>query len=483
MNSTTSDPTPEKTKWRVCPVCGQPNGIEVKHCEHCWGPSLRQVEPVDSDKLLVIMERNERRTRRRRLIKNISASVLAPVLLITSILISLYSFTDLIMAPSPDVFSVSAPGEWAMFRGDPTRSGAAEPLGTSPKGELKWKFETGRAVRSSPALAYGTIYVGSRDFSLYALDAETGEKKWEYQTGGRVESSPAVADGLVYFGSNDGYFYALDAETGEERWRYYTKYPVVSSPAVSNGQVYFGGDDYSVHSLDAQTGNDIWEFKTGGQVSSSPVIAGGILFIGSMDGSLYALQASNGRFRLRMPNREVASSPAVQDGIAYYTSRSMIFGVDGNARNWPDEHGFTRSTWTQMFAMGMAPQPPPFSGFIWSHRLPGYATSTSSPVVVDNTVYTTSGSAVHAVDTTDAANRNLETIWSSYTGGTIHSSPAYGNGTIYVGSGDGSLHALDAEDGATLWMFPTDGSITSSPLLSNGVIYVSSNDGYIYAIE
>ena len=481
MDPATTDPTLEKALWRVCPVCRQPNGIEVRHCEHCRSASLGHIRPVNSDELLAIMERNKLRARRRRMIKIVSVSVLVPVLLIVGVFLSLYSFTDLIMSPSADVNSVSAPGEWAMFRGDLTRSGAAEPIGPPPAGELKWKFETGGPIRSSPALANGTIYIGSRDFSLYALDAETGEKKWEFQAESRIESSPTVVNGLVYVGSNAGRLYAIDALTGEERWRFDTRFSIMSSPAVADGQVYFGGDDWSVHSLDALTGDEVWKFETRGSVSSSPVISGGILYVGSMDGSLYALQASNGRFRLRMRNREVASSPAVHGGIVYYTARSILFAVDATARNWPLENGLTRGAWTQLYGMGLAPQPPPFSGFLWSHRLSGSAMSTTAPVVVDGIIYTTSGKMVHAVDIKDTENR--KTIWSSYTGGTIYSSPAFGNGTVYVGSGDGRLYAMDASDGSIEWSFATGDNIASSPLLSNGVVYVGSTDGFVYAIK
>ncbi len=88
---------------------------------------------------------------------------------------------------------------------------------------------------------------------------------------------------------------------------------------------------------------------------------------------------------------------------------------------------------------------------------------------------------VHAVDIKDTENR--KTIWSSYTGGTIYSSPAFGNGTVYVGSGDGRLYAMDASDGSIEWSFATGDNIASSPLLSNGVVYVGSTDGFVYAIK
>ncbi|NIQ96323.1 MAG: PQQ-binding-like beta-propeller repeat protein, partial [Desulfuromonadales bacterium] len=45
---------------------------------------------------------------------------------------------------------------------------------------------------------------GSR---VYALDAKSGEKFWEVATRGMVGSSPTIADGTVYFGSRDSHFY------------------------------------------------------------------------------------------------------------------------------------------------------------------------------------------------------------------------------------------------------------------------------------
>ena len=76
-------------------------------------------------------------------------------------------------------------------------------------GKLTWSFTTGAAVLSSPAVANGTVCVGSDDNNLYALNATTGAKLWSYTTGDAVLSSPAVTNGVVYVGSNDGNVYAL----------------------------------------------------------------------------------------------------------------------------------------------------------------------------------------------------------------------------------------------------------------------------------
>jgi glucose dehydrogenase len=64
-------------------------------------------------------------------------------------------------------------------------------------------------VVSSPAVAGGTVFIGSYDYSVYALNASTGVKIWSYRTGDHVYSSPAVVSGIVFIGSEDGTFYAF----------------------------------------------------------------------------------------------------------------------------------------------------------------------------------------------------------------------------------------------------------------------------------
>jgi len=95
-------------------------------------------------------------------------------------------------------------------------------------------------VDSSPAVANGVVYIGSRDNKVYALNARTGHKLWSYRTGDWVLSSPAVASGIVYVGSQDGKVYALNARTGTKLWIYATGGYVQSSPAVTKGRVYVG---------------------------------------------------------------------------------------------------------------------------------------------------------------------------------------------------------------------------------------------------
>ena len=85
---------------------------------------------------------------------------------------------------------------------------------TSPGGVQRWSFKTGDGVDSSPTISAdgSTVFFGSWDNSLYAVDAATGAKKWSFATGDFVESSsPTIsADGsTVFVGSNDKNLYAI----------------------------------------------------------------------------------------------------------------------------------------------------------------------------------------------------------------------------------------------------------------------------------
>lgn len=81
---------------------------------------------------------------------------------------------------------------------------------------------------------YGdTIYWGTADSYLVALDAKTGVVLWEVQTADYRDGEghahpPLIADGKVFLGMSGGDFaargklHALDAETGERLWTFFT---------------------------------------------------------------------------------------------------------------------------------------------------------------------------------------------------------------------------------------------------------------------
>ena len=115
-----------------------------------------------------------------------------------------------------------------------------------------WEFEAGLSVASSPATGSdGTVYVGSENCKIYAINGKSGVKLWEFVTGSNVWSSPAIgSDGTVYVGSEDGKLYALSGKSGVKLWEFETGGSVPSSPAIgSDGTVYVGSHDKKLYAI------------------------------------------------------------------------------------------------------------------------------------------------------------------------------------------------------------------------------------------
>ncbi len=473
------DSKPETDLWVICPVCHKPSPAGTEFCKHCWGAIIHESDPVSYEKAQEISKRRLSSLKRRKTIKLTAIGLASLIILASIVYTGLYYLTDTVYQPTQSINSDSLLGEWAMFRHDSRHSGTTGTNSILPQGTIEWVFSSGGAIHSSPAVADGIVYVGSRDYKLYALDAATGAKLWEYETGSWVESSPTIVNGVVYFGSNDSKLYALDADSGEKLWDFDTRFPIMSSPAVADGIVYFGADDYYVYAVDAATGIKLWDFDTNGPVKSSPTVANGIVYTGSGSNLFYALDARSGRLRLHFKSHYPGfSSPAVKDEIFYVSdSRGRLFAVDGNARSWPKEHEL-KPFWIQLYLFGLpgVPTPTPQSGFLWGLKLG--RTGGSSPVVASDTLYIGSDNKLVAVDLQSHQKR-----WEFEAEGSIISSPAVVDTTVYVGSEDGRLYAVNAATGEKLWDIVTGGKITSSPAVADGTIYISSHDGNLYAIK
>jgi hypothetical protein len=167
------------------------------------------------------------------------------------------------------VLSQDAP----MFRGNLAHTGVYNAAGVPKFNSIKWKFQTGGRVVSSPAVVAGVAYVGSTDGSLYAIDASTGTLKWKFATKGWVSSSPAVSSGVVYFESYDSNFYAVDAATGQFKWKFQTA-----------GEKHYSGTHLHGLQPQAEAMPDPWDFYL-----SSPSVWNGAVYFGSGDGNVYAL--------------------------------------------------------------------------------------------------------------------------------------------------------------------------------------------------
>jgi outer membrane protein assembly factor BamB len=196
-------------------------------------------------------------------------------------------------------------------------------------GAKVWAFKTGNVVHASPAIASGTVYIGSWDTFFYALDEATGTEKWRFKTGDDekihnqtgIQSSAAVAGGMVFFGARDAHVYALNAKTGAKAWDFSTKGSwVIASPAVRGAHVYVGTSDTGLlFDFDAKTGKLAATVDLKGwPLFSSPALSGDMLYAGSMKGVLHAvdLKTHAEAWTFATDASEAASAVAKPDGSA-----------------------------------------------------------------------------------------------------------------------------------------------------------------------
>lgn len=187
---------------------------------------------------------------------------------------------------------VGSPGKLYAFDAASGAPRPGFPVSLGPVGSL-----------SSPTVANGVVYVCNYNGNLYAVSIYGGAI-FEKVISAFLDTTPAVAHGVVYVCAPDGRLYACHATTGADRPGFpvfidQTDSPPVysplrTSPAVANGVVYVGSERGGLFAVDALTGAVSFIGLTGGSVGSSPAVADGMVYLGSTDGALYAYSLDAG---------------------------------------------------------------------------------------------------------------------------------------------------------------------------------------------
>src|SRR5437762_7145445 len=81
--------------------------------------------------------------------------------------------------------------DWPIFRGNPLQTGVAG-FSLPDKLAIRWKFKTKDSIEGTAAIVNGTVFVGSMDGNLYALELASGQEKWRYKAKGPIKGGPSV---------------------------------------------------------------------------------------------------------------------------------------------------------------------------------------------------------------------------------------------------------------------------------------------------
>lgn len=335
----------------------------------------------------------------------------------------------------------------------------------------EWNFKTEGRITTSPVRSGSTIYFGSDDGNLYAVDESFGTLNWKFTAGGPIRSTVAIADDIVYFLSHDGVFHALDTKTGVPRWTYSTGSDIKqmdewdyydSSPEISNGVIYFGSSDRQLYALDARSGAKHWSYETVDVIKSSPTSDDQSIYVGDWSGYIYAINKKSGqltwKFKTDGNGRHVAiqSKPVVSGDALYVAARDFKL------------YSLNKTT----------------GQLIWKQSKPAWV---GSPLVMDGMIYVgnSNGYFMEAID----AKTGVQ-IWVYSTASNVLAAPVIHNGTLYFGSGEaystgqaeGFLYAVEMETGKEVGKLKTD-KIQSTPIVNGTTVYYTSFDGSLYAVN
>ncbi|MDQ2180701.1 PQQ-binding-like beta-propeller repeat protein [Marinifilum sp. D714] len=376
--------------------------------------------------------------------------------------------------------------------------------GVYGQSQLLWDFSTQAGIYSSPTIDESTLYIGSNDSCLYALNKRNGSLKWKFKTRGEIKSQPLLHKGSVIFNSTDGLVYSIDKNNAKKQWIFRTEGEkrldmwdyYLSSPVYANNKIFVGSGDGHIYAIDPNNGELIWKYKTKGIIHASPVVHKETVYVGGFDGFFYALNSENGELVWKFKTIGATYFPKgeIQRGAAIYKN-SVIFGSrDYNVYSLNLETG--RGMWN-MKEKGSWVIAPPFIlddlvyfGTSDSHRFFGLSAKTGhekhsfhvnmriygKAIVFDNEIYF--GCFNGKLYKLNQSKEKLEQVFQTH-GSKKNYYNVY-NETDKFRS-DFKLYGKNFKESENTIL--ELGAILSTPVIENGIAYFGDTNGVFYAYK
>lgn len=322
--------------------------------------------------------------------------------------------------------------------------------GRSP--DTQWRFRAGGWMYEPAVGADGTVYAGCGDHNLYALNPD-GSVKWRYDTGGLVPKAPvAGSDGTVYASSDRGALIALNAD-GTKKWVNNGAGYGAGAPSIGPDETLCSGSGRGLHAVTPR-GKTKWLVDTGFAMPARPVFdRRGNIFIADRRGDLRSFDAKGAvRWEVRLHQPLCAPAAIGVDGSLLITRVDALDALD------PDT-GAVR----------------------WS--IPANPASEAGPAVAeDGTIYVACHDGVMMARNADGSEK-----WTSSAQASLATTPLIGeDGTIVVRDACAGVWAF-TKDGALAWtqeMPSTAGGMLSRPAVgADGTVFVGSDDGSLTALH
>ena len=188
------------------------------------------------------------------------------------------------------------------------------------KGNKLWSVDlsdhksnlTNRSARLSGGIGLGanTLYIGTENAQVFALDADSGDIKWVTKVTGEVIAQPVYDNGFVIIHTSRGDLTALNSNTGEKVWTLPNAQPKLTlrgsaTPSISQGGVVYGRADGYVSAALLESGQPLWQIPVArpfgateldrlADADMKPVIVNGVVYALAYNGNLVAIDLLKG---------------------------------------------------------------------------------------------------------------------------------------------------------------------------------------------
>lgn len=211
-------------------------------------------------------------------------------------------------------------------------------------GALLWRSPLGRLAPRNLVAADGRVIAAAEE--VFALDADTGRELWRLPLAAHAAlGEVALAGGTLYLGTADHRMLAVEAASGRLRWSVelgesWAHPAVVRGVAVDSNAVYASVEQWRdergrrssgwLFALDPASGRQRFATEIGGGderrgASAAPVVAGEVVLVAdALANAVYALDRATGAERWRFEGERglagFAERPVVSAGVAYAAS-------------------------------------------------------------------------------------------------------------------------------------------------------------------
>lgn len=169
-------------------------------------------------------------------------------------------------------------------------------------GQLLWKFKTGDVNHGTAAISGDGLFFGSFDGFVYALNKANGSLLWKFKTvghrifpKGEVQGSPTVFDSIVFVGARDFNVYALDMKKGYCRWNKAFSVGWGLCNSVCDSVLYIGSaDERRLIAANPSTGEEFWNKRMEFLVFGNNAYSNNMLYVGTTIGKLHGINRQTG---------------------------------------------------------------------------------------------------------------------------------------------------------------------------------------------